>query len=449
MTLRFKSILYRIIWLHVLALSIASVAVPLSTYFLLNTISNEFEKQTLDTHARAIAQYLTLGSDNRWKLALPPDFRTFYRHSFAGFSFSIVDGSNNALFSSVQSGSRVLNLGNHRNIPTFFKKQDGIYYGENFPLARSGHTVWIEVAQDLQHPDVIIDDIVSRYLWRVAWFTIPIMLLLLVTDIFIVRRALDPVNRASAMARAIDPHRIDLRLPTRNVPTEILPLVVTVNQALDRLEKGFRLQREFTADAAHELRTPLAVLRMRIDTLPDQAAAADLRPDLEIMTHIVNQLLDVAELEGSVVDLKDTVDLHAVCTEVASGLAPIAIAQNKDVALTGSESSVLVKGNAMMLYQAVRNLAENALNHTPTGSTVEINLTERGAISVLDEGPGIPAGERELIFRRFWRSDRSRNQGAGLGLAIVARIVEAHNGKIDVRNRPTGGAMFSLTFAPA
>jgi signal transduction histidine kinase len=186
------------------------------------------------------------------------------------------------------------------------------------------------------------------------------------------------------------------------------------------------------------------VLRARIDTLADPDIAASLRRDLENMAHVVDQLLAVAELEANTESAMETVDLHGVCSDVAAGLAPIAIAQNKDIALTGADAPVLIRGNAPMLHRAIRNLAENALRHTPEGTSVEIGIADDGAVSVSDEGPGISAAERELIFRRFWRRDRARADGAGLGLAIVSRIVEAHAGEIDVRSRPSGGAIFSI-----
>jgi len=170
---------------------------------------------------------------------------------------------------------------------------------------------------------MLIRSLEADYLRRVAWFTISIMLALLLTDIVIFRRALRPVTHASNMSRAIDPSRIDLRLPTSDVPSEVLPLVIAMNQVLDRLEKGFRVQREFTADAAHELRTPLTVLRTRVETLPDQQAVAALRSDLETMSQIVNQLLEVAELEGVTIDIKESVDLLHVCADVVSMLAPL------------------------------------------------------------------------------------------------------------------------------
>lgn len=440
------SILSRILWLHALALAAAALAMPIATSLLLNATANGFENQTLRAHAESLSSYLKVVPGGRWTLALPPDLRTFYAHGFDGFAYSIVDDSNRVLFSSLGDG-RQLPGGRTAGVRTsYFQHRSGkaIYYGASFPVARNGRTVRIQVGQDLEHPDVIVDDVVASYLARVAWFTLPIMLLLFVIDILIVRRALRPVTRASDLACAIEPGRIDLRLPEEGVPTEVRPLVVAVNQALDRLEQGFRSQRDFTADAAHELRTPLAVLRARIDTLPDTGAASLLRLDVENMTHVVNQLLAVAELEADAASAMDTVDLHGVCSEVAAGLAPIAIAQGKQIALTGADSPVLVRGNAPMLHRAIRNLAENALRHTPEGTSVEIGVSRDGAVNVCDEGPGVQNSERDLIFRRFWRRDRSRADGAGLGLAIVSRIVDAHGGRVEVSNRAKGGAMFSI-----
>jgi signal transduction histidine kinase len=206
------------------------------------------------------------------------------------------------------------------------------------------------------------------------------------------------------------------------------------------------VQREFTADAAHELRTPLTILRSRIDTLADRGISKALHKDIEGMARIVNQLLDIAELETFSIDPLEKADLRAISAEVAEFAAPLALAQGKNIALSGSEAPVWVNGNAEMLSRAIRNLVENAINYSPPGTTVEIVLEDSGIVRVLDEGPGIKEEERELMFQRFWRRDRRRTGGAGLGLSIVRRIAEAHAATISVENRPTGGATFSLGF---
>ena len=272
------------------------------------------------------------------------------------------------------------------------------------------------------------------------------LLFLLAIDIVIFRRALRPLLNASELAKKINPRRTDIRLPPEEMPKEILPLLEAINQALDRLEAGFRVQREFTADAAHELRTPLTILRSRIDTLSDRGISKALHKDIEGMARIVNQLLDIAELETFSIDPLEKADLRAISAEVAEFAAPLALAQGKNIALSGSEAPVWVSGNAEMLSRAIRNLVENAINHSPAGTTVEIVVEDSGTVRVLDEGPGIKEEERELMFQRFWRRDRRRTGGAGLGLSIVRRIAETHAATISVENRPTGGATFSLGF---
>jgi signal transduction histidine kinase len=355
------------------------------------------------------------------------------------------------LFSSLEGGAAIF-PNDRRLAPEQFletRRGKAVIYGASIAETIAGKTLWVQVAQDLAHRDVLIDDIVADFFPRVGWITLPILLVLLMIDIVIIRGAMQPVLQASDTAETIGPARTEVRLPTQGMPREILPLVKAVNQALDRLDRGFRTQREFTADAAHELRTPLAILRARIDTLEDTTVREALRQDIAGMSRIVSQLLDIAELESFVVDPEERADLRSVAAEVAAFIAPLAVTQGKSIALTGAGQPVWIRGNPETLFQAIRNLAENALNHTPAGSAVEIDVAESGVLRVLDDGPGVPESERELIFRRFWRRDRRRPGNAGLGLSIVSRIVEAHAGSIAVENRTGGGAVFSLYFARA
>ena len=169
-------------------------------------------------------------------------------------------------------------------------------------------TVWIQAGEDLSNRDVLIDDIVADFFKKVGWITLPYSLVLLVTDIAIFRRALLPLRQASEIAQHIGPTRTDVRLPLDAIPNEVRPLVLAINQALDRLDRGFQAQREFTGDAAHELRTPLSILRTRVDTLEDQRIAKALRQDIEAMSRIVGQLLDIAELDAFTVDPRETAD---------------------------------------------------------------------------------------------------------------------------------------------
>jgi signal transduction histidine kinase len=214
------------------------------------------------------------------------------------------------------------------------------------------------------------------------------------------------------------------------------------------LARQLVVQREFIADAAHELRTPLAILRARIDMIGDEKTAEPLRRDVDTMGRTVAQLLDIAEMEGLRVDEAECADLQRLAAETVAHVAPLALARRRDIELSGAEGPVWVRGNAEALSRAVRNLVENAIHHTPEGTTVSVDVDDAGIVRVSDRGPGVPYEDRELIFRRFWRRDRRRTGNAGLGLSIVARVVEAHGGSIAVGDREGGGAVFAITLQP-
>jgi signal transduction histidine kinase len=148
-----------------------------------------------------------------------------------------------------------------------------------------------------------------------------------------------------------------------------------------------------------------------------------------------------------VVDPDAVADIHEVCVEVAEFIAPLALKQGKSIELMCADKPVLVKGNAEMIRRATRNLVENALHHTPQDTTIEIIVTADGSISVIDNGDGVPLADRESIFQRFWRRP-PRTAGAGLGLSIVEKIVEAHQGSVSVEDAPGRGAKFTMSFQP-
>jgi signal transduction histidine kinase len=232
------------------------------------------------------------------------------------------------------------------------------------------------------------------------------------------------------------------------VPREILPLVGAVNSALDRLDEGLRRQREFNANAAHQLRTPLAVLAANIDTMRDAAAAARLRYDVDLMSRIVTQLLLVAKLETLNVPLDEQVDLRQVAHDVAENLGALAISTGKTMEIDEPAAPVVIRGNRFAVTVALGNLIENALSHTPAGGLVRVAVTSAPALEVSDSGPGIPADMREKVFERFWKGENSK-EGAGLGLSIVHRVMTALHGSVSVTDAPEGGARFTLSFAAA
>ena len=444
----FKSIFSRIIFLHVIALVITAIVMPVVLYWFFKWAANDLHDQAMRDQAQLVAHYLGLRADGSWTLDLPPALEDIYSQAVGRYAYAVVDDAGRVLFSSSKDRSPIFAADPRSSDIAYLETRRGKAAISGVSLLKEvdGRKVWVQVGEDLAHRDVIVDDIVADFFKRVGWITLPMLLSLLAIDIVIFRRALRPLLNASELAKKINPRRTDIRLPLEEMPKEILPLVQAVNQALDRLEAGFRVQREFTADAAHELRTPLTILRSRVDTLADRGISKVLHKDIEGMARIVNQLLDIAELETFSIDPLEKADLRAICAEVAEFAAPLALAQGKNIALSGSDAAVWVNGNAEMLSRAIRNLVENAINYSPPGTTVEIVVEDSGIVRVLDEGPGIKEDERELIFQRFWRRDRRRTEGAGLGLSIVQRIADTHAATISVENRPTGGARFSLRF---
>jgi len=449
--LRFKSIISRIVFLHIVAILIASVLMSLALSWLLNYATNTIHNKAMQEQALAVGEHLSISPDGGLELHLPQDLLGLYSQAYGRYSYAVVDERGGVLFSSLKDRGALFPSDSRSGAIEYLeqRRDDATMSGASVRKRIENQAVWIQAGEDLTNRDVLIDDIVADFYKNVGWITLPILLVLLIADIAIFRRALRPLRQASEIAAGIGPARPGVRLPIEEIPREVRPLVSAVNQGLDRLEEGFRIQRDFTADAAHELRTPLSILRTRIDMLDDQTMRQALRQNVEGMAHIVSQLLDIAELDTIVIDPGEKADLQSVAAGVAEFVAPLALAQGKDIALSGSTEPVWVKGNPEMLGRAIRNLAENAINHTTAGSTVEFIVERDGTVSVLDHGPGIGEGEHSLIFRRFWRRDRRKPGSTGLGLSIVQRIAELHAAVITVENRKPNGARFSLKFVPA
>lgn len=263
-----------------------------------------------------------------------------------------------------------------------------------------------------------------------------------------VHRSLAQIDAATRQAAAFDPSHLGVRLPSTATPSELQPLVEAINAGLDRLEHGFESQKRFTANAAHELRTPLAVLKARCSRETGAQAQA-LLSDIGRMTRIVDQLLGIARLEMGQVPLDARVDLDVVCRQVVADLFPLALAAGCDLGYSAGTATVLAHGNEVLLEDALRNIIDNAVHVAPPGTSVEVMLDDHGVIHVLDRGPGIADGLKTEIFHPFRRLNNSKHRGAGLGLGIAAEAIALHGGTLSVHDRPGGGSDFAIDLSAA
>ncbi len=283
---------------------------------------------------------------------------------------------------------------------------------------------------------------------RTALRTVVPLLLLLPLLAWLVWMAVDrglrPLREIAGEVRARDANMLT-PLAQRPMPDEVAPLADALNQLLARLGHAIDTQRAFVADAAHALRTPLAALQLQAQMVQRadgaqarQEAISRLREGLERLTHLVAQLLTLARQEpGAATPPHEPVDLHALALGVVAEMTQAAIDRDIDLGLeTGpGEDPPPVRGDADALRILLTNLVDNALSYIPAGSRVDVRVT-RGAdgrsveLVVADNGPGIPAEERERVFDRFYRPADAPTGGSGLGLAIVAEIAQSHAARV-------------------
>lgn len=266
---------------------------------------------------------------------------------------------------------------------------------------------------------------------------LPIFLLLALTSLivtpWIVRRSLAGVSRIAHEAEQIDTDRRGRRLSEEHVPTEIAPLVRAVNEALRRLDDGYERQRRFIASAAHELRTPIAVLSVKVDGA-EHADTRRLGNDVQRLATLAEQLLDLQRLDN---DMKDEeLDLVELIRRVVGDLAPLLIASERTIEVR-IDHTLPCRGDAAALERVVTNLVQNAIEHGGRHVTVRII---GAAFEVEDDGPGIPTEERERVFEPFHRL-RSRSTGSGLGLNLVRQVVERHGGRVTIFTAAGGGTI--------
>lgn len=271
----------------------------------------------------------------------------------------------------------------------------------------------------------------------------------------LVRQGLRPLHVLShtmaTMGRRVQQGK-EGRVETHSLPAEVRPVATAFNEVLDEFRKSLAAQKALTADTAHQLKTPLAVMQARLEQLDAFEGKQALTADVQRMNRLVRQLLHYAVLAQTPAALGKH-DLTQVVRDVVMSMVPLARQNKVDVQFNAPETPVPVMMDTLQVTEAVSNLIDNAIRHTAPKTTVDIDVTLQGTVCVKDRGPGISATEQALVFTRFWQGPDTPvdggHGGAGLGLAIVAEIMRQHGGQAHMENRPGGGAVFSLQFRNA
>jgi heavy metal sensor kinase len=331
--------------------------------------------------------------------------------------------------------------------------------------------VWVRRSQYPQPFEVTVGwplDSAHRTLARVALMLAGLggftLLVAVGSTLALVSRALSPIERLSRQADAYSVGDLTRRLPEEERDDEVGRMVVAFNRLLERLEAAFQRKRRFTADVAHELRTPLTILRGEVELAlrehpdsPDRMRATlhSIQEEIEHLETLVVNLLTLARSETAQAVIEtEPVSLLDLCSEVIGRLGHVARLQEVALEISPDSTDETVAGDPTMLRQALFNVVQNGVRHSPPGGLVRIGVGSRNGdavIEVRDTGPGIPKDALPHVFDRFFRVDTARTrlpgtgQGLGLGLAIARAVVQAHGGAVQAENRPTGGALFSIT----
>jgi signal transduction histidine kinase len=260
------------------------------------------------------------------------------------------------------------------------------------------------------------------------------------------RVILQPLHEASAIAASLTPRNLGARLEVDGVPSELKPLTQNFNAALDRLEHNYRLQQEFLAAAAHELKTPLALIRGQIELGLDATNRQDLLQDVSRMGRQVQQLLHLAEASEPQNYVFAPLDLESLVQEVARYIERLAGAQGVQLQVEVERGAVLPRADRGALFTLLKNLVENAIQHSSPGAMVRLRASSQ-TIVVEDEGEGASPEDLPKLFARFWRSPQRRDLGAGLGLSICREIAAMHGWQLEGRNGECG-MVFELRLEP-
>ncbi len=291
-----------------------------------------------------------------------------------------------------------------------------------------------------------VPSIMTAFLPAILPAYAPVIFGALVLIPLLLRLLLRPLQRLSAEAARLDGTTLHLRLTEAGLGHELESVATALNGALARIESGFEKQRLYAANAAHELRTPIAVLSARIDGLQDSRFKTDLQMDARRIAGLIEQLVTVARLGHQGTPLDENVDLVDLAKGVIADRAPIVIASGRQLELDAARPYVWIEGNRRALQSALGNVLDNAIRAEPERGVVKVRIGCDLSLEVIDHGVGLSPDDKKNVFEPFWRKEEN-SPGSGLGLAIVKEVVDRHRASVTILDTEGGGATVRFEFA--
>ena len=437
-----RSLFGRLVVVQVAAAALLAAALPLLISQLLISTTNSFVAHGLDRNAARLRGAVAYGPQG-WTITKP--LPSIFDSKTGFHNARVVDQSGRIW---VDHGPRFAMP--FADLPLQQADSHRLWNGVDvgaYPIQSNGHRAWLVISSDRKHPESLVANVTTDFLNRFLWTVPALILCTLILTLLFLRHGTRAIRRASLRADAIDGDRLDVRLDVAALPLEVQPLARAMNEALNRVQQSYAAQAEFAGNVAHELRTPLATIACRIEEIADPNLRRRMVSSVDHAVHVIDQLMMLARLGGEEPEL-GPVDLRAMSLEALEQAAPRVLANGRTLEFDDrtAGATVTVEGNESLARLSLDNLVDNAQRHTPEGTHIRVTLGPGPCLSVDDDGPGIRASERDLIAQRHHRGDRRSSDGAGLGLSIVTKAMEAQGGTLEVRDSARG-AKLELKFA--
>jgi signal transduction histidine kinase len=451
---RLRSLSSRLIVYWIVGSLLAFFTIPVAVNLTLTAMritdpETNLESWTTKRARTLVAEALRREADGSKHIEPTVDLRAYVERN-PDFRFAVLDAETNALVP-----------GSSAELAAFFESPKGLdLYGAAFHLSDDPNRNSRGLARTMSTPIGRAKVIVygAYFHWDDALYQlynyltlanllnyVPLAAVLSTIAVVVVRRTLAPLRTIAAKISHIDVNSLSQHIPSANLPDELIPFVDAVNSALERVDQGVTRQKRFTANSAHELRTPITILTSRVEKMADVPLKRDIQRDVRRIRTIVEQLLILAQLEersGRTAQPPE-LDLVGAVRSAVADLAPLALDNDRRIELDAPTTPVVVHAHRWAIESVVTNLIENAVRMEPKNGLVVVRVTRDAIVEVVDHGVGVPLAEREMIFEPFWRKDDG-TLGTGLGLAIARELVHQMGGEISIDNNLGGGATFRV-----